>query len=277
LNSILETQIRYSYEVIVSDASSSDGTEQFLTNLGTDEKEHLSLSIVVDEDRGWPHSVNVGAKKAKGEWILLTNPDIQFNDTIMRLLDYAVQNKEQHPVIGVNLKSPEGTIAKPSRVPNFADIFFCFTALGTVLDRHIAHGGIARAFWQQTLFEKPYYCDHPASSFLCIRSDLFSRTGGFNEKFWLYHADSEFMRRMKHCHIRPVVNPQTVLVHYPSHSMKLRSAEDLRDVFRQGQLAYAQLMGFRRPLCEFLLWMDSAYLRVLQLVNEARKRVRKLL
>jgi len=240
LESLLRSKITHSFEVIISDADSSDGTLEYVSTLPEQYKRRLNLVFKTERDGGWPHAINVGASVAKGKWLLISNPDLIFNDTIDSLMSYAIAHQEQR-VIGVNVMFPNGALTPHSSIPSFSHVFFCFTDLGKTLDAMFGRGSISRNFWQNPRSTTlPYYCDHPTSVFLCVRSDLFSRMGGFDESFWLYFADSEFMLRVKSLGIHPVVYSPTLIGHVPSHSVKLRSPKALAAIWRSSRKSYAR-------------------------------------
>jgi len=61
-----------SFEVIVSDADSKDGTEKVVNSF----KDKLDIKMVVSSPRGPGAGRNVGAKAARGEWLLFLDADV---------------------------------------------------------------------------------------------------------------------------------------------------------------------------------------------------------
>jgi glycosyltransferase involved in cell wall biosynthesis len=65
-----------SFEVIVSDADSKDGTKEVVESF----KDKLNTKFVTAPPHGPAHGRNVGAKKATGEWLLFLDADDDIDD-----------------------------------------------------------------------------------------------------------------------------------------------------------------------------------------------------
>jgi glycosyltransferase involved in cell wall biosynthesis len=78
------------FEVIVSDAQSKDGTKEVVESF----KKVLDVYFVESPPRGPAHGRNLGAAKAKGQWLLFLDADIDLDDAsfIQKLLNGAKAN-----------------------------------------------------------------------------------------------------------------------------------------------------------------------------------------
>lgn len=72
----LSLQKDVDFEVIVSDAQSGDGTDKVVAGF----KRRLNISLAVSPPHGPAYGRNVGAKKAKGEWLLFLDADDDIDD-----------------------------------------------------------------------------------------------------------------------------------------------------------------------------------------------------
>lgn len=64
------------FEVIVSDAESKDGTKEVIDSF----KDKLDIKFVEAPPHGPSHGRNVGAAKARGEWLLFLDADVDIYD-----------------------------------------------------------------------------------------------------------------------------------------------------------------------------------------------------
>ena len=64
------------FEVIVSDAQSRDGTEEVVNSF----RDKLDIKFIEAPPRGPAHGRNVGAAKARGEWLLFLDADDDIDD-----------------------------------------------------------------------------------------------------------------------------------------------------------------------------------------------------
>src|SRR5262245_46933765 len=66
------------FEIIIVDNASADGSQNTITSLA---EKHSALSyIFLDELKSFSYANNRGIEKAKGEYILIMNPDIIFTE-----------------------------------------------------------------------------------------------------------------------------------------------------------------------------------------------------
>ena len=67
-----------SFEVIVSDADSKDGTDKVVKSF----KDKLDIKIVTSPPKGPGAGRNVGAKSARGKWLLFSDADVDIDDPL---------------------------------------------------------------------------------------------------------------------------------------------------------------------------------------------------
>ena len=187
------------YEVIVVDNASSDGTAEFLAELGGD------VQVISNpENYGFAVACNQGANAARGEFLLFLN-----NDTIPTegWLNALVDEVERHPdvaVVGSKLLYEDGTIQ---------------------------HAGVA---FSRIVFT-PYhiYRTVPADSpmvnrrreFQCVtgacmlvRRDVFEQVGRFDEGFKNGFEDVDLCLKIRERGWRIVYRPDSVVYHLESQT-----------------------------------------------------------
>ena len=187
------------YEVIVVDNASTDGTAEFLAELGGD------VQVISNpENYGFAVACNQGANAARGEFLLFLN-----NDTIPTdgWLNALVDEVERHPdvaVAGSKLLYEDGTIQ---------------------------HAGVA---FSRTMFA-PYhiYQKLPADSpmvnrrreFQCVtgacmlvRRDVFEQVGRFDEGFKNGFEDVDLCLKIRERGWRIVYRPDSVVYHLESQT-----------------------------------------------------------
>jgi GT2 family glycosyltransferase len=87
-----------------------------------------------------------------------------------------------------------------------------------------------------------------------VRREVFERLGGFDERYFLYHEDVDFGRRVRRAGYRVVCRPRVRLHHEVAHGDPRR-----RVVYTRRALASLardpELGGWRRPLLGLALWV----------------------
>ena len=192
-------------EILVVDDASPDGTLAMLAEYGG------SIRVVAQEqNRGFSHACNSGARVALGRYLVFLNNDtIPLPGWLDRLVDYA----DEHPmaaIVGSKLLYPNGTIQHAGMV---------FDA-----DRHPQHLYLG------------FPADHPAANrsrafrmvtgaCMLIARGAFEAAGGFDTAFVNGYEDVDlclrvgsFGREVHYCH-------ESVLIHLESVS-EGRTARD---------------------------------------------------
>lgn len=152
------------FEVIVSDATSSDGTKEIVASF----KNTFDVVFVESPPKGPAAGRNIGAQRARGEWLLFLDADDDIDDPnfLQTVLSETTANGWQSSSTIMRLKN--------------ANIF---ERMGTTLNyRYVKL--LART-------------KHPVAAGWCIftRRDLFEQHKGFNEKIQ-FGEDYDYITRV---------------------------------------------------------------------------------
>ena len=97
-------------ETLVVDNASTDGTAEFLRDCEVDFK-NIHLSVVFNSDNaGLSRATQQAYERAKGNWILLCNPDISLNPSLKEFLEYGFASP--NAVIAAELINYDGSIQR---------------------------------------------------------------------------------------------------------------------------------------------------------------------
>jgi GT2 family glycosyltransferase/glycosyltransferase involved in cell wall biosynthesis/Flp pilus assembly protein TadD len=184
-----------SYELIVVDNGSTDGTAEFLSALSGD------VRIVTNrENLGFSKACNMGAASARGKYIVFLNNDTLvwpgWLDGIRRGFDY--YNAD---ICGAKLLYPDGTI-------QHAGVAFD----GLLRPYHLFRGSAADARYVNE--PREFRCVTAAC--MGVRADLFRELGGFDEAFRNGFEDVDLCLRAAHLGFRIVYTPECVVTHLES-------------------------------------------------------------
>lgn len=153
------------FEVIVSDAQSNDGTDKVVEEF----KNKLNIKFIEAPPRGPAHGRNVGAKLARGEWLLFLDADgdIDDNNFLKTLLEKSEKNDWSTSSAKMTVKKEEPLLNRIG-----AQIFYNYQKL-------LAH------------------TKHPVAQGYCIftKRNVFERNNGFNEKIH-YGEDNDYVSRV---------------------------------------------------------------------------------
>jgi len=179
LTSWARQRIPYSYEIIIlNDYLSNDGTKEICEEF----KDKLNIRYIFTGQRNSPGNIkwripgfahNIGVKQAKGEFIILTNPEI-----------YLIENNIIIQTLKILLKKPK-TLVIPNGTDDIKREYLNKLEIGGEIDITIYNH-----FYHVLHTEMPF--------FMGIRKKDFISIGGYDEDFIGFaYDDSDFVERMK--------------------------------------------------------------------------------
>lgn len=144
---------------------------------------------------GFAAGCNIGARKARGNFLLFLNPDtVLLNDVLGGLVSFL----NAHPEAGA---------AGPMTLETNGSIHYgAARALPDLSNEFLEHSTLTFKFPRSRLLGKPYYSywDHQSSrpvgtllgACMMVRRKAFEALGGFDERFFLYFEEVDLCKRM---------------------------------------------------------------------------------
>ena len=189
LRSIYEETRNLDFEVIVSDNGSTDGSVDYI-------RQHFGKVRIVENgaNLGFAKGNNAGIKAARGQYILILNPD-----TIIRngALETLVAFADRHPeagAFGCRVLNPDGSYQNPARpIP---------TVRGALLAALCVRwpGRFSQAFatdvypgWDGRSEREIGY---QSGCCILVRGKLLQELGGFDERFFYHYEETDLCCRV---------------------------------------------------------------------------------
>ncbi len=255
-------------EWFVVDAGSTDGTADAI------EEEFPEVRVFRRANRGFAASNNVGLREARGRYLLLLNPDVEFRDGDLGTL---VEAMEARPRIGVASVRQRGTNdefqASIRRFPSPARSF---------------GEGLFAAYWpalttMQELETRPAEYDHEhevdwiVGAFLIVRREAFDQVGLMDERFFLYSEEIDWCYRF-HAAGWPVAHlPLMTITHHAggrSHGDLMAQLTHSRMLFAAKHYGLGERLGIRAALAFKHASRVALYAALSPLRRSLRERVR---
>jgi GT2 family glycosyltransferase len=206
------------FEVFVVDNASSDGSADMVRQ--NFPQVHL---IANDQNRGFAAANNQAIPLARGEYILLLNPDTKVLD---HAIDKMVNYMDGHPEVGAcasKLLNGDGTLQKS--VGNFYS--FWRTLLenrlipmlfpnSKVLSKKLV------AFWDHSTVRE---IDWARGAVLMVRKSIVEKIGLLDEQFYIYGEEVDWCWRIKETGAKIVYIPDAVIIHYGKAASSQRHVE----------------------------------------------------
>lgn len=215
-------------EIIVVDNASSDDSV-------TVARETAPTAIILPwtVNRGFGTAVNAGAQIAKGEILLVLNPDAALRAGTMHQMIQRLNASDRIAAIGPRQTDKNGVVQlSTGPVP---------TLLNELGRKLLQYAFDRRWHWAESLLDRllnePRQVPWLAASALLLRAKAFSQIGGFDEKFFLYFEDIDLGLRLGAAGFEQWFVPGITVVH--DRGQSARSASSLAEqAYRRSQLYF---------------------------------------
>lgn len=168
-------------EIIVVDNNSSDGSASAINKL------QLSINnlrlIENKENLGFARGCNIGAKTAKGKYILFLNSDTQVLDKGFLSMTSFLDKNESVAILGGKLENNDGSVQR-----SCGKFYSLFNLVIMLL-------GFERFGFLRSSPGKIQKVDWVSGACMMVRSDVFEKLVGFDEKLFMYVEDMEICYR----------------------------------------------------------------------------------
>lgn len=213
LNSLIECTKDMDVDIYVFDNCSQDETVPVI-------RQYFPRVHVIEsrENLGFGRGHNEILKKISSEFHMVVNPDIQFTPKAVQKLTAFLVHYPQVGIITPKIKNVDGSEQLlPKRDPKFSYVVLSkFRPLQFFRDEYTRAG---------ESFNKPTRILSSTGCFFMIRTSVFRRAGGFDERFFMYFEDADLSRR---------VRKNSSIVFYPNayvyHAWKRDNTRSLRGI-----------------------------------------------
>ncbi len=208
LLSIKEFEPSMSYEIIIADNASTDGTVEMLKT----EFPELQL-IQNNKNEGFTRPVNQLLKAARGDFFVLLNPDtLLIEDVFGPQIDYFHKN----PAVGISIPkvlNADGSFQAQCKRGDAspAAVFGYFLRLGKLFPKNKALNSYLMSWLDENEIAE---VDAVSGSCMIIRRTCWLDVGDFDETFFAYQEDSDYCIRAREKGWKVMYLPISSIVHY---------------------------------------------------------------
>lgn len=182
VDSVVKNTKRYPIKLYVIDNNSTDGTADLIEKSGQ--------AVVVRNSKnfgfGAAHNVVLGQKLGKYHFVI--NPDITLHsDVISDMVDY-FENNPDVVMAMPKILNTDGTEQKlPKERPTFKRLFF----------GRLSNKIRSEYVWADKDITQPCEIKFCTGCFFCIRTDIFKKLLGFDERYFMYLEDADLALKAK--------------------------------------------------------------------------------
>ena len=183
IESIYKHKPKFSFEVMVTDNGSNDGSVEMLKIF--DKKYDNFTLILNDTNTGYGKANNQGINKSNGEYILLLNNDtIVYKDSLDKLVEFAEKTPDAG-VVGSRLLNIDGTLQM--------SCYHFPTITNAIKEYWFGKKGLFEKF--APLGKKPVTVDSVVGAAFLITPEARKRVGILDERYFAYFEDVDYCRQ----------------------------------------------------------------------------------
>lgn len=220
INSVFERTKCNTFEVILIDNASTDGSKEYF------EKDLRISYIYLSENIGFGRANNVGIKSAVGNFLFLLNSDtLLIGDVIQDMVEFVNEHVELRlGALGTCLVDSLG-----QDILSFGQ----FLSPSRIYYRLCEKTGLCRSYETNTyhkLADRKYVnVDHISGADLFIPTNVIKELGDFDSTFFMYYEETDLEKRMDDAgYVRIVLNVRKI-IHFEGGSFVAKKQNFLRN------------------------------------------------
>ncbi len=198
-------------EVFVIDNNSGDGSvEMIKTNFP-----QVKL-IINQKNKGFASANNQGIKEAKGEFILLLNPDTEILDNALSKMVNFMKEREEAGITGCRLLNSDHSLQPSCRA--FPSLY---SQIIVLLKLHNFFPALVKKYY---MLDWPHQeikeVDQVMGACFLIRKKVINEIGLLDENFYIWFEEVDFCKRAKDKGWKIYYTPQIEIIHHQGQSFK---------------------------------------------------------
>lgn len=254
----LDTHADAPYELYVVDNGSSDTTAEFLRQYRPSNRYVAHFEVITnDRDLGFATAANMGLRRARGEFILLLNPDTQLVEPSFEKMAALARARARLGMLGFQVTNLDGRIQQPiGELPTFW--------------RQLAR----RLGWYRPKFDfrAPAEVEQINAAAALMPKAVVDRIGLWDEKFFLWFEENDYCKRLRDAGYKIYYTPEVRVLHERQAGISKMPFWERQGIWAKSMFHYfrkhhglipAIAISALDPLC---MWIGIAVKRIKKIV-----------
>jgi GT2 family glycosyltransferase len=242
------------FETIVWDNASTDGSAEAIAAAFPPERFPALRLVACPDNLGFACANNRASALARGDWLLLLNPDTEVHDgAIDRLVAFA-ESRPGHCVYGGRTVFPDGSLNIAScwnRITPWSA--FCrTTGLTALFKRTDLFDPEAIGPWARDSVRE---VDIVVGCFFLMRTADWRALGGFDERFWMYGEEADLCLRAARGRGRPIITPEATIMHLVGAASATRADKVIAVAKARATLMRRHWPRWQHPFASAMEWL----------------------
>jgi GT2 family glycosyltransferase len=218
LSSLVTYSPRVSYEIIIVDNNSTDGSIEMIRSA------HPEINLeVVETHEGYTRAMNRAMRQARGMFLIQLNPDTLVKPGAWDTLIDFLSNRSEVGICTPKVLNRDESLQKQCRRSAAGpwDTFCYISGLSRLFpnNRHLA--GYLMTYMDEDIIHP---CEAVSGSCMMIRREVVNQIGYLDEAFFAYQEDSDYCFRARLAGFQVYYMPLAQIVHYGGQGGSLVNA-----------------------------------------------------
>ena len=216
IESLLAVKETIISSIIIVDNDSTDDSLQLIN------KQNPNIQIIEQKyNLGFSKACNIAFKYVGTKYVLFLNPDIIVKEGVIDTLLLLMEANQNIGIVGPQLINEHNIVQRScSKRPTFISYILHINKI----DRIISNLGYKMTNWDHL---SNRYVDHVIGAFYLVKSELYSKLSGFDERYFLFMEDLDFSLKVKQYGYEVYYCADVKSLHYGSRSIKLHQEKYL--------------------------------------------------
>jgi len=250
-----ELSSQYKIELIVIDNASQDSSLEKIKKIFPQ-----AIIKINKKNLGYARAANLGILNARGEYLLLINPDcFAHSPEIAKLIDYMEKNP-QIGIVGPKILNLDGSIQGSARA--FPNVWTALFGRTTLISRLFPQNKFTRKnIIASQEVKEPTEVDWISGVMMLVRNKSVSDVGLMDENFFLYWEDADWCTRFQKQGWKVIYYPHAQAKHLVGESIKKRKLKSILDFHKSAYRLYRKYNIKKWNLIKKLFALIGLFLR----------------
>lgn len=213
IESVFEKTEGITYEIILVDNASNDGSAEFFKNNYKDK----IIFIKNDKNLGFGKANNKGIQISKGKYIFLLNSDTLLINNAVKILCDNLKKEESYGVVGgalytQDLQPTNSFMRETPYVTIKTEINLCLNYLKKIILK------FQKKKEQFNYTNKNLVVGAISGADMMIKKEVLDKVGGFDEDFFMYCEEVELSYRISKAGYKSISVPEAKIIHLEGKS-----------------------------------------------------------
>lgn len=206
LNSIYRETDEITFEVIVIDNASTDGSADMVRI-----EFPQTILIMNERNRGFAAANNQGMHVAKGRYVLLLNSDtVVINKAIQKTVTFADRHSDA-AVIGCRVLNPDGSLQPTCFMfPSLLNLILSSSYLYKIFPESHFFGREAMTWWDRNDRRR---VEVVTGCYMLVRKEAIQKIGLMDERFFMYGEETDWCYRFAQAGWCCLFTPSAEIIH----------------------------------------------------------------